>query len=89
MSSLDSGGRGGEILTAVATEANAMDDDEVTNLEAIYWNVSAFNSALASCLLTTSSFEVGARSSSVASIPMSWPPSVAGAEQMVPTTIRC
>ena len=36
-----------------------MDDDEVTNLAAIYWNVSALNSALATCLITTTTGEGG------------------------------
>ena len=36
-----------------------MDDGEVTNLAAMYWNVSALNSALASCLITTTTGEVG------------------------------
>ena len=45
--------------TEYATEAQDMDDDEVTNLAAIYWNVPALNSALASCLITTTTGEVG------------------------------
>ena len=49
-STLDPGGKGGEILRAAATEAKDMDDDEVTNFAAIYWNLPALNSALASCL---------------------------------------
>ena len=36
-----------------------MDGDEVTNFEAVCWNVSAVNSALASCLITTTTGEVG------------------------------
>ena len=39
--------------------ARTIDNDEVTNLEAIYWNVPALNSALASCLYTTTTCEVG------------------------------
>ena len=46
---VDPGGKGGEILRAAATEAKDMDDDEVTKFAAIYWNVPALNSALASC----------------------------------------
>ena len=52
-------GPGGEILSAAATKAKDMHDEEVTNLEVIYWNVSALNSALASCLITTTTGEVG------------------------------
>ena len=59
LSTLDPGGEGGEVLRAAATEAKDMDDDEVRNLAAIYWNVSALNSALASCLMTTTTGEVG------------------------------
>ena len=59
LSTLDPGGKGREILSAAATEAKNMDDDEVTNLAAIYWNVSALNSALTSCLITTTTAEVG------------------------------
>ena len=81
LSTLDPGGKGGEILRAAATEAKDMDDEEVTNLAAICWNVSALNSALASC----SDHHDHRRSwhacsSSGASIPI-WPQSVAGAEQ--------
>ena len=36
-----------------------MDDDEVTDLEAICWNVSALNSVSALCLITTTTGEVG------------------------------
>ena len=50
MKTLDPGGKGGEVLRAAATEAKDVDDDEVTNLTAIYWNVSALDSAPASCL---------------------------------------
>ena len=39
VSTLDTGGKGGDILRATATKAKDMDDDEVTNLEVIYWNV--------------------------------------------------
>ena len=59
MSTLDPGGKGGEILRAAATEAKDMDDDEVTNLATICWTVSALNSALASCWITTTTGEVG------------------------------
>ena len=59
LSSLDPGGRGGEILRAAATKAKDMDDDEVTNLAAIYWSVPALDGALASCLITTTTGEVG------------------------------
>ena len=52
LSTLDPGKRG-EILRAAATEDKDMDDDEVTNVAAICWNVSALNGALASCLITT------------------------------------
>ena len=52
-------GKGGEILRAAATEVKDMDDDEVANLAAIYWNVSALDSALASSLITTTTGEVG------------------------------
>ena len=58
-STLESGGKGSEVLRAAATEAKDMDDDEVTNLAAIYWKVSALNSAVASCLITTTTGEVG------------------------------
>ena len=51
LSTLDPGGKGSEILRAAATKAKDMDDDEVTNL--------ALNSALASCLITTTTGEVG------------------------------
>ena len=59
MSTLDPGGTGGEILRAAATQVKDMDDVEVANLAAIYWNVSALNSALASSLITTTTGEVG------------------------------
>ena len=59
LSTLDPGGKGGEVLRAAATDAKDMDDDKVTNLAAICWNVSALNSALASCLITTTTDEVG------------------------------
>ena len=88
LSTLDPGGKGGEILRAAATEAKDMDDDEVANL-AICWNVFALNSALASCLITTFTGEVGVCSSSAASILRICPQSVAGAEQMIPTKISC
>ena len=42
-----------------ATKAKDMDDDEVTNLAAIYWSVPALDGALASCLITTTTSEVG------------------------------
>ena len=51
LSTLDPGGKGSKILRAAATKAKDMDDDEVTNL--------ALNSALASCLITTTTGEVG------------------------------
>ena len=47
------------IFRAVATKVKDMDDAEVANLEAICWNVSALNSALASSLITTTTGEVG------------------------------
>ena len=56
---LDPGGKGSEFHRAAATEVKDMDDDEVANLEAIYWNVPALNSGLASCLITTTTGEVG------------------------------
>ena len=56
---LNPAGKGGEILRATATEVKDMDDAEVANLAAIYWNVSALNSALASSLITTTTGEVG------------------------------
>ena len=59
MSTLDPAGKGGEILRAAATEVKDMDDAEVANLTAIYWNVSALDSALASSLITTTTGEVG------------------------------
>ena len=59
MSTLDPAGKGGEILRAAATEVKDMDDAEVANLAAIYWNVSALDSALASSLITTTTGEVG------------------------------
>ena len=49
----------GDVPRAAATEAKDMDDDEVTKLAAIYRNVSALNSAAASCLITTATGEVG------------------------------
>ena len=58
-STLDPGRKGGEILRAATTEAKDMDDDEVTNFAAICWNVSALTSALASCLITLTTGEVG------------------------------
>ena len=61
VSTRDPGGKGREVLRAAATEAKDMDDDKVANLEAIYWNASALNSALASCLITTTTGEVGIR----------------------------
>ena len=87
MSTLDPAGKGGEILSAAATEVKDMDDAEVANLAAIYWNVSALDSALASSLITAHMRSWHAYSSSVAGIPGIWPPSVAGAEQMVATKI--
>ena len=68
MSTLYSGGKVCEILRAAATEAKDMDDDELTHLAAIHWNVSALYSALASCLITTTTCW-RACSSSAASIP--------------------
>ena len=59
MSTLDPAGKGGEILRTAATEGKDMDGDEVTNLAAIYWKVSALNSALASSLITTTTSKVG------------------------------
>ena len=59
MNTLDPAGKGGEIFRAPATEVKDMDDAEVANLAAIYWNVSALNSALASSLITTTTGEVG------------------------------
>ena len=59
MSTLDPAGKGGEILRTAATEVKDMDDAEVVNFAAIYWNVSALNSALASFLITTTTGEVG------------------------------
>ena len=59
MSILDPAGKGGEILRAAATGVKNMDDAEVANLAAIYWNVSALDSALASSLITTTTGEVG------------------------------
>ena len=59
LSTLDPGGKGDEILRSVVTEAKDMDGDEVANVEAIYWNATAINSALASCLITTTMGEVG------------------------------
>ena len=59
LSTLDLGGKGGEILRAATTEDKDMDDDEVTNIAAIHWNVSALNSALTSCLITTTTDEAG------------------------------
>ena len=79
--------KGCEILRATATEVKDMDDAEVANLAAISWNVSALNSVLASSLITTTTSEVGTLVRRVAGIPGIWPPSVAGAEQMVPTKI--
>ena len=80
MSTLDPAGKGGEILRAAATEVKDMDDDEVANLAAIYWNVSALDSALASSLITTTTGEVGTLVRRVLQ-------ALAGAEQMVPTKI--
>ena len=59
MSTLDPAGKGGEILRTAATEVKDMDDAQVVNFAAIYWNVSALNSALASFLITTTTGEVG------------------------------
>ena len=59
MSTLYPAGKGGEILRAAATEVKDMDDAEVANLAAIYWKVSALDSALASSLITTTIGEVG------------------------------
>ena len=59
MSTLDPAGKGGEIPRASATEVKDMDDAEVANVAAIYWNVSALDSALASSLITTTTGEVG------------------------------
>ena len=63
-----------------------MDNDAVTNLTAIHWNVPALNSALASCLIATTTGEVGTRVRH-ACIPRIWSHSVAGAEQVVPAKI--
>ena len=54
MSTLDPAGKG-----AAPTEVKDMDVAEVANLTAIYWNVSALDSALASSLITTTTGEVG------------------------------
>ena len=85
LSTLDPGAKGGEVVRADATEAKDM--DEVTNLEAISWNVSSLDSALASCLITTTKGEVGTL---VRRVLQAFPGSgVAGAEQTVPTKISC
>ena len=76
MSTLDPAGKGGEILRAAATEVKVVDDAEVANLAAIYWNVSAPKRSL---ITTTHWRSWHACSSSVAGIPRIWPPSVAGA----------
>ena len=56
---LDPAGKGGEIIRAASTEVKDMDDAKVANLAAIYWILSALNSALASSLITTTTGEVG------------------------------
>ena len=48
-----------KVVLGAAARTWTIDNDEVTNLEAIYWNVPALNSALASCLYTTTTCEVG------------------------------
>ena len=63
-------------------KAKDMNDDEVTNLQAIYWNVSALGSALASCLITTTTGEVGTPGRRVL-------PAFPRAELTVPIKISC
>ena len=88
MSTLDPAGKGGEILRAAATEVKDMDDAEVGEPR----------SDLLERVCTQQRVGIildhhdhrrswHACSSSVAGIPGIWPPSVAGAEQMVPTKI--
>ena len=79
--------KGVKSLRAAASAAKDMDDDEVTNLEAICWNVSPLNSAWASCLITTTTGEVGTLVR--ARIPRIWIQSMLGAEQMVLTKVSC
>ena len=85
---LDPRGKGSEVFTSAATEVKDMDDDEVTNLAAIYWNSTQH------CVGIMLDHHDHKRSwhtcsSSTASIPRIWPQSVARAEQMVPTKTSC
>ena len=86
MSTLDPAGKGGEILRAAATGVKDMDDAEVANLAAISEPRSDQRVGI---ILDHHDHRRSwhACSSSVAGIPGIWPPSVAGAEQMVPTKI--
>ena len=84
MSTLDPAGKGGEILRAAATEVKDMDDAEVANLAAIFWERVCTRQRVG---IHDHRRSWHACSSSVAGIPGIWPPSVAGAEQMVPTKI--
>ena len=84
MSTLDPAGKGGEILRAAATEVKDMDDADVANLAALERFCTQQRVGI---ILDHHNHRRSwhACSSSVASIPGIWPPSVAGAEQMVPT----
>ena len=90
LSTMDPGGNAGEVLRAAATESKDVDDDDVTNLAAIFWNVSALKLCVG-IMIDHHDHRRGrhACSSSAASIPRIWPQSVAAAEQMVPTKISC
>ena len=87
LSTLDKEGKGGEILRAASTEVKHMDDAEVANLSDLLERVCTRQRV--GIILDHHDHRPSwhACSSSVAGIPGIWPPSVAGAEQMVPTKI--
>ena len=78
---LDPGGEGGDVLRAAATEAKDMDDDEVENLAAICSECVSTQQRVGSML------DHHDQATSARLLVECWPQSVAGAEQMVPTSI--
>ena len=79
LSTMDPGGKESEVL-------RQMDDDEVTNVAAIYWNVLALNKQCVGIMLDRHDHR---RSCRVLKAIAGSGLSVAGSEQMVPTKISC
>ena len=59
MSTVDPAGKGGEVVRVTAIKERLVDEETLRALESVYWNVQALNSALASCLISTTTGEVG------------------------------